>query len=140
MSDVTKTPREELECKKKYLYEYSMFWECNDGSKCQILEDDVVRLLNEQQAIIRRDKMSIKTMMSNMEKLEKENKELVKNFDDLVNWASEIAKRNVILDEKIGKLQRENEQLRNELGDCEKFRYTVFKRLNDEYKKECSIK
>ena len=52
MSDVAKTPREELECKKKYLYEYSMFWECNDGSKCQILEDDVVRLLNEQQATI----------------------------------------------------------------------------------------
>ena len=52
MSDVAKTPREELECEKKYLYEYSMFWECNDGSKCQILEDDVVRLLNEQQDTI----------------------------------------------------------------------------------------
>lgn len=51
-TDVAETPREELECKKKYLYEYSMFWECNDGSKCQILEDDVVRLLNEQQATI----------------------------------------------------------------------------------------
>ena len=46
MSDVAKTPREELECKKKYLYEYSMFWECNDGSKCQILEYDVCDLLN----------------------------------------------------------------------------------------------
>lgn len=51
-TDVAKTPREELECEKKYLYEYSMFWECNDGSKCQIIEDDVVRLLNEQQATI----------------------------------------------------------------------------------------
>ena len=40
---------EKLDCKKKYLYEYAMFWECNDGSKCQILEDDVVGLLNEQQ-------------------------------------------------------------------------------------------
>jgi len=47
MSDVAKTPREELECKKKYLYEHSMFWECNDGFKSQILEDDVVDLLNE---------------------------------------------------------------------------------------------
>jgi len=47
MSDITKTPKEELECKKKYLYEYSMFWECNDGSKCQILEEDVCDLLNE---------------------------------------------------------------------------------------------
>ena len=52
MSDVAKTPREELECKKKYLYEHSMFWECNDGFKSQILEDDVVDLLNEQQTII----------------------------------------------------------------------------------------
>ena len=38
---------EKLDCKKKYLYEYSMFWECNDGCKSQILEDDVVDLLNE---------------------------------------------------------------------------------------------
>ena len=52
MSDVAKTPREELECKNKYLYEYSMFWECNDGFKSQILEDDVVDLLNEQQELI----------------------------------------------------------------------------------------
>jgi len=53
MSDVAKTPREELECKKKYLYEHSMFWECNDGFKSQILEDDVVDLLNEQQSTIK---------------------------------------------------------------------------------------
>ena len=42
--------------------------------------------------------------------------------------------------EQIQKLQEENEKLRKELGDCEKFRYTVFKRLNEEYIKECSIK
>ena len=59
MSDVAKTPREELECEKKYLYEYGMFWECNDGSKCQILEDDVVDLLNEQQAMIELYKRSV---------------------------------------------------------------------------------
>ena len=39
---------EKLDCKKKYLYEYTMFWECNNGGKCQILEDDVVDLLNKQ--------------------------------------------------------------------------------------------
>ena len=59
MSDVAKTPREELECKKKYLYEHSMFWECNEGCKCQILEDDVVDLLNEQQATIDEQKIII---------------------------------------------------------------------------------
>ena len=38
------------------------------------------------------------------------------------------------------KLRIENKRLQKELNDCEKFRYTVFKRLNDEYIKECSIK
>lgn len=42
--------------------------------------------------------------------------------------------------DKLNELFEENEQLRKELGDCEKFRYTVFKRLNDEHIKECSIK
>ena len=35
----------------------------------------------------------------------------------------------------INRLEEENEQLRKELNDCEKFRYTIFKRmeeLNDE--------
>ena len=43
---------EKLDCKKKYLYEYSVFWECNDGFKSQILDSDVADLLNEQQATI----------------------------------------------------------------------------------------
>lgn len=41
-----------------------------------------------------------------IERLEKENKELGKNFDDLVKWASEISKRNVVLDERIGKIKQ----------------------------------
>ena len=69
MSDVAKTPREELECKKKYLYEHSMFWECNDGFKSQILEDDVVDLLNEQQEMI--------------DQLEKENTNLIELAEEL---------------------------------------------------------
>ena len=56
--------------------------------------DEIVALLNEQQATIL---------------------QLEKNFDDLVKWASEIAKRNVVLDEQIGQLQRENEQLQQKL-------------------------
>ena len=38
------------------------------------------------------------------------------------------------------KLRIENKRLQEELNDCEKFRYTVFKRLNEEHIKECSIK
>ena len=43
---------------------------------------EVVDLLNEQQAIIRRDETSIKTMMSNMKKLEEENEQLRKELND----------------------------------------------------------
>ena len=43
-------------------------------------------------------------------------------------------------DGENAKLRIENKRLQKELNDCEKFRYTVFKRLNDEHIKECSIK
>ena len=33
--------------------------------------------------------------------------------------------------ETVRKLYEENEKLRKELGDCEKFRYTVFQRMRD---------
>ena len=59
----------------------------------EMADGDVCILLNEQQATIN---------------------ELEKNFDDFVKWASEIAKRNVVLDEKIGELQRENKKLKEE--------------------------
>ena len=43
-------------------------------------------------------------------------------------------------DGENAKLRIENKRLQEELNDCEKFRYTVFKRLNDEYIKERSMK
>ena len=43
-------------------------------------------------------------------------------------------------DGENAKLRQEIKKLRKELDDCEKFRYTVFKRLNEEYIKEHSIK
>ena len=43
--------------------------------------------------------------------------ELEKNFEDLVNWSSEMSKRNVLLDEKIGRLQQENNELKNKLNN-----------------------
>lgn len=44
-------------------------------------------------------------------------KELEKNFDDLAEWASEIAKRNVVVDEEIGELRRDNAKLRRKCLD-----------------------
>ena len=43
-------------------------------------------------------------------------------------------------DGENAKLRIENKRLQKELNNCEKFRYTVFKRMNDEYIKERSIK
>ena len=77
-----------------------------DGDK-PLDMDMIVGLLNEQQATIN---------------------EYKENWDDMVELATKTSLRNVELDEQIG-------QLRKELNDCEKFRYTVFKRigeLNDE--------
>ncbi|MBP5423006.1 MAG: hypothetical protein J6Y78_11250 [Paludibacteraceae bacterium] len=57
--------------------------------------------------------------------------QLEKNFDDLVKWASEIAKRNVILDEQIGQLQRENEQLEQEI--------IIYKKAFQEQVQRCTL-
>ena len=54
---------------KEELYSYEDLYEISD-------------LLDEQQAIIRRDETSIKTMMSNMKKLEEENEQLRKELND----------------------------------------------------------
>jgi len=52
----------------------------NKTGKWYCWKEEVVDLLNEQQSIIHRDEMSIKTMMSNMEKLEEENEQLKKDL------------------------------------------------------------
>lgn len=78
-------------------------------------------------------------------------KRFIEDFSYLINYPKHhcvldrMQQKNLELDEIIGllnilhqenqELKEENEQLRKELNDCEKFRYTVFKRmgeLNDE--------
>ena len=96
---------------KAYVVEDDILWEVfGDGySQAEVIWDkeNICELLNEQQATIN---------------------EYKENWDDMVELATKTSLRNVELDEQIG-------QLRKELNDCEKFRYTVFKRmgeLNDE--------
>lgn len=76
---------------------------------------EVAPILNEQQAIIRRDEISIKTMMSNMEKLEEENEQLrqfINNGRRLsVKELMENTNENELLKKKIRGLEKENEQL-----------------------------
>ena len=74
---------------------------------------EVAPILNEQQ--------------DNITKLNDENEQLrqqLQDWDDMVELATKTSLRNVELDEQNG-------QLRKELDDCEKFRYTVFKRIGE---------
>lgn len=82
-----------------------------------------VDLLNKMSDEIEEVEISIKLFeddVQNKDKkiLEQQSKitELEKNFEDLVNWSTEISKRNVLLDEKIGRLQQENKELKNKLN------------------------
>ena len=65
--------------------------------------EDVVYKLNEQQDII-----------------EEQNKEIEESSAFIIEQRKEIQT-----------LKEENKQLRNELNDCEKFRYAVFKRMEE---------
>ena len=122
MSDVAKTPREELECKKKYLYEYSMFWECNDGSKCQILEEDVCENLNEQQATNdyleesnSRLQIQLGKTLRLVDKLKEENEQLRKEVESSESISNATSNYNAFLESKITTLEKENEQLQKKL-------------------------
>lgn len=65
----------------------------------------VTKKLNEQQAIIT--------------ELNKQIEQLNLAIDDLLSHTN------------YDEIKKENEQLRKELNDCEKFRYTVFKRIGE---------
>ena len=41
------TPKEELECPKKYVYDTGIIFECKDNIRVEIIGEDVVNLLNE---------------------------------------------------------------------------------------------
>lgn len=88
------TPKGELECKSKYLYEYSMFWECKEHSKNQILEEDVCDLLNNFSSEIEELNISISLFE-----------------DDVARMSKKIGEQQAT----ITALKEENEQLRQKL-------------------------
>ena len=90
---------------------------------------EVAPILNEQQAIIHRDELSIKTMMSNMEKLEEENEQLrqfitkgrrlsVKELMDNVNENESLKKKIKKLEKENEQLQKDKERLKERLREC----------------------
>ena len=74
--------------------------------------------------------MSIEYICRKVEKKLNEQQDTIFKLQDLCGES----------DSENAKLRLENKRLQEELNDCEKFRYQVFKRLNDEHIKECSIK
>lgn len=91
---------------------------------------EIEYLLNDQQSIIRRDEISIKTMMSNMEKLEKENEQLRKDKEEEQYFASKwqkesemLANEGIQLLKENDKLKKENKELQTELDS---FRPVIF--------------
>lgn len=68
MTDKPKeTPKEELECPKKYVYDTGIIFECKENIKVEIIGEDVVGLLNE--------------LATKCSKLEKENEQLKEERD-----------------------------------------------------------
>ena len=148
MNDVAKTPREELECEKKYLYEYSMFWECNEGSKCQILEEDVCDLLNELNKDNEELEISIKLFEDDIATKDKKIEEQQANINELQSIIKHIkCEENCFdydyccetvcsLSNEIKHLKEENEQLSKEHQEMlEKYvllRLKIGEILNDE--------
>ena len=87
-------------------------------------EVEMLEKINEQQATIRRLQDLCGESDGKNAKLRIENKKLQEEIRLL-------KPTNIEQYEQIVQLQEENEKLRKELNDCEKFRYTVFQRMRD---------
>lgn len=107
-SDFHKTDEIGVKCEKRYSYEYSMFWECNDGSKCQILEDDVVDLLNEQRLKIR----LLEKENEDLQEVNKENQLLhEENVKQCEKWKN-LYELSSADEEMLKQLEEENQELK----------------------------
>lgn len=66
-----------------------------------------------------------------IQRLALENENLRKQVKSSETISDATSNYNAHLESKITTLEKENEQLRKELNDCEKFRYTVLKRIEE---------
>ena len=78
------TPKKELECPKKYVYDTGIIFECKDNIRVEIIGEDVVDLLNE--------------LATKCSKLEKENEQLKSELQKIYEIAT-INKVRDIVDE-----------------------------------------
>ena len=103
--------------------EHTFFVFDNDKEERMTALETTERLNKQQDTIFKLQDICGKSDSENA-KLRIENKMLEKEVNLLRST-------NIEQYEQIQKLQKENRELRKELGDCEKFRYTVFKRMRD---------
>ena len=82
-----------------------------------------------QYQICRKEKEDFQNMC---EQLRQQLQEYKENWDDMVKLATKTSLRNVELDEQIGRLQRENVQLRKELPLCHSKMFILEKGLDNE--------
>ena len=127
---------------KRFTYGSDVYWVKDNYKNVELLPIDVLILLNEQDKEL--DKYRTENAELHITILEIEKKvdeqqatitELEKNFDDLTKWASEISKRNIVLDEKIGRLQQEEKLYAQEILRLNELlkQYQSFKDLGGDY-------
>lgn len=77
-----------------------------------------------------------------LNQLTKENEQLkeeIRAYPINEQYAEEIIQQNQKLRIERNDLRRENKQLREELSECEKFRYSVFKRIEKTIEDNCVL-
>lgn len=84
---------------------------------------EMENMLIKQSSIIRKDEISINTMLSNMEKLEKENEQLKSERKTDLKEFSQLFKQNFAQKREINDLKKENKELQKELDS---FRPVIF--------------
>ena len=111
-----------------------------ENQKLRIAKNDL-RIENEQlrQFINKGRRLSVKELIDNTNEnellkkkimgLELENENLRKQVESSETTSNATSNYNAHLESKISTLEKENEKLREELSDCEKFRHSVFKRI-----------
>lgn len=101
----------------KYATPSSVSYFCDENGR--MLNNEVVKVLNEQQSIIRRDERSIQTMMSNMKKLEEEKVELMEDCACQYKQIQKLESEN----EDLREINKENQRLHEEnVKQCERWR------------------
>ena len=121
-----KTPKEELECNSKYIYDTGIIFECKNGCKFEVLGNDVVNLLNN----LTEEKRELKFERDRYKRLSEIRQESINNHiltikEFIDNCSDKKVKKTLEqlfhsevkeydLSKKIRNLEKENEELKED--------------------------